>query len=289
MRRLSLRTRLVLGLLVLAAAGLVVADVATYKSQESFLFQQTDDNLQNEHQFAEQGRGPNGPGGPGLPPGVYIEGRSIADGRLLFQSQGAFPGEEAVSPPRLPKTIHLEPPSEGQPDRVRYFTANASSGDDRYRVRASIERGNPGVLLIVATLPARRRRDAAPAVPDRAVRDARGARGARPARALGRAHRPSSAPRDRADRGRDRSRRPLTPRRARRAEHRDRPPRARAERDARADRDRLPGTRGVRGQAPPLRRRRLARAAHAARRRPRLRRAVPARCSRAGRTTSSAR
>jgi two-component system OmpR family sensor kinase len=130
---------------------LVVADVATYKSQESFLFQQTDDNLQNEHQFAEQGRGPNGPGGPGLPPGVYIEGRSIADGRLLFQSQGAFPGEEAVSRPRLPKTIHLDPPSEGQPDRVRYFTANASSGDDRYRVRASIERGNPGVLLIVAS------------------------------------------------------------------------------------------------------------------------------------------
>ena len=127
MRRLSLRTRLVLGLVVLAAAGLVVADVATYKSQESFLFQQTDDNLQNEHQFAEQGRGPNGPGGPGLPPGVYIEGRSIADGRLLFQNQGAFPGEEAVSPPRLPKTIHLDPPSEGQPDRVRYFTANAST------------------------------------------------------------------------------------------------------------------------------------------------------------------
>jgi two-component system OmpR family sensor kinase len=151
LRRLSLRTRLVLGLVVLAAAGLVVADVATYKSQESFLFQQTDDNLQNEHQFAEQGRGPNGPGGPGLPPGVYIEGRSIADGRLLFQSQGAFPGEEAVSRPRLPKTIHLDPPSEGQPDRVRYFTANASSGDDRYRVRASIERGNPGVLLIVAS------------------------------------------------------------------------------------------------------------------------------------------
>ena len=152
MRRLSLRTRLVLGLVVLAAAGLVVADVATYKSQESFLFQQTDDNLQNEHQFAEQGRGPNGPGGPGLPPGVYIEGRSIADGRLLFQSQGAFPrrggGLAAAAAEDDPISTRLRRVS---PIGVRYFTANASSGDDRYRVRASIERGNPGVLLIVAS------------------------------------------------------------------------------------------------------------------------------------------
>jgi two-component system OmpR family sensor kinase len=155
-RRLSLRTRLVLGLLVLAAAGLIVADVATYTSQESFLIDQTDNTLQAEHQFAERGPGPSGGRGgrgrPGLPPDVYAEVRSLATGNVLWSDQGSFPGEEAASPPKLPAKISsLNPPTEGQPDAVRYFTAPAQSGDDRYRVRASIEKGRPDELLVVAT------------------------------------------------------------------------------------------------------------------------------------------
>ena len=152
LRRLSLRTRLVLGLLVLAAVGLVIADVATYKSQESFLFDQTDNTLQAEHQFAERGpqRGDQR-GGPRLPPNVYVEARSLASGKVLWSDQGSFPGEEAASPPRLPSTISLQAPSEDQPDAVRYFTAPAQNGGDRYRVRASIERNQPGELLVVAT------------------------------------------------------------------------------------------------------------------------------------------
>jgi two-component system OmpR family sensor kinase len=154
-RRLSLRTRLVLGLLVLAAAGLLVADVATYKSQESFLLQQTDQTLQNEHQFADQANnGPDrGGGGPGrLPPELYVEIRDLASGKVLSQ-QGpqAFPGAKAAPPPRLPSTISLTAPSPGQPDAVRYFTAPARSGGGRYRVRASIEVDRPGQLLVVAT------------------------------------------------------------------------------------------------------------------------------------------
>ena len=43
--RLSLRTRLVLGVLVLAAAGLAVADAATYTSLRSFLIQRVDNTL----------------------------------------------------------------------------------------------------------------------------------------------------------------------------------------------------------------------------------------------------
>jgi two-component system OmpR family sensor kinase len=152
-RRLSLRTRLVLGLLVLAAVGLVVADVATYKSQESFLIDQTDQTLQNAHQLAggppdEQGGG----GGRGLPLGLYIAARSVKNGKLLWQhGPGAYPGAQAGSPPRLPSTISLAAPSPGEPDAVRYFTASAESGGGRYRVRASIEPDNPGELLIVAT------------------------------------------------------------------------------------------------------------------------------------------
>src|SRR5439155_15970022 len=151
LRRLSLRTRLVLGLLVLAAAGLVAADVATYTSERSFLFDQTDNTLQAEHQFAHGGPGPGGPGGrSNLPPDVYVEARSLSTGKVLWHRQGAFPGEEAASPPRLPSQIRLAEPTEGQPDAVRYFTAPAQSSDGRYRVRASIEVENPSQLLLVA-------------------------------------------------------------------------------------------------------------------------------------------
>ena len=85
------------------------------------------------------------------------------------------------------------------------------------------------------------------------------------------------------DRRRDRGRRPLAPRRARRRAHRGRPARPRAERDARPDRERVRGAHRVRSAAAALRRRRVARAAHAAHVDPRLRRAVPARRGRPAR------
>ncbi len=52
-RRLSLRSRLVLGVLVLATIGLFAADLATYTSLRSFLIGRTDSSLQAAHQEAE--------------------------------------------------------------------------------------------------------------------------------------------------------------------------------------------------------------------------------------------
>ena len=49
MRRLSLRARLVLGVLALATVGLVAADIATYTSLRSFLFDRTDSSLESAH------------------------------------------------------------------------------------------------------------------------------------------------------------------------------------------------------------------------------------------------
>jgi two-component system OmpR family sensor kinase len=149
-RRWSLRTRLVLGLLVLAAAGLVAADVATYKSQESFLLDQTDQTLQAEHQLAEGGGERGGPRGVRLPPDTYVEVRDVATGDVLWNDQGTLPGEEAASPPRLPATFSLRSPTDEEPDAVRYFTAPSQTGGGRYRVRASIERDRPGELLVIA-------------------------------------------------------------------------------------------------------------------------------------------
>jgi two-component system OmpR family sensor kinase len=155
-RRLSLRTRLVLGLLVLAAAGLVAAGLATYKSQESFLFQQTDNTLQADHPLADQiasGQGGQPGGGPGLPPGYVVEIRNPTTGKLLVEPQiGRVPGTTPASPPKLPERLALNPPTRGQPDAVRYFTAPAAEGGGRYRVRASIEARQDQLLIFAIPL-----------------------------------------------------------------------------------------------------------------------------------------
>src|SRR5215212_7074865 len=51
--RLSLRARLVLGVIVLAAVGLAAADVATYASLQSFLVDRTDRSLTQLQRGAE--------------------------------------------------------------------------------------------------------------------------------------------------------------------------------------------------------------------------------------------
>ena len=50
MRRLSLRARLLLGVIALAGVGLVVADALTYSELQSFLFRRTDSSLNAAHQ-----------------------------------------------------------------------------------------------------------------------------------------------------------------------------------------------------------------------------------------------
>jgi two-component system, OmpR family, sensor kinase len=155
-RRLSLRTRLVVGLLVLAAVGLVVADVATYKSQESFLLDQIDQTLQTNHFLADGavndrgGDGQPGRGGPQnqLPRGYVIEALDPATLKLL---QSPIVSNGSTEPlPKLPSTITLSAPTRGEPDRLAYFTAPAVSGGGSYRVRASIEGGNSSQLLVLA-------------------------------------------------------------------------------------------------------------------------------------------
>src|SRR4051812_8681423 len=71
LRRLSLKTRLVVGVLVLATLGLAAADVATYTSLRSFLVQRVDNTLSSEHTVYERNDGGGGPGprhGPGPGP-----------------------------------------------------------------------------------------------------------------------------------------------------------------------------------------------------------------------------
>jgi two-component system OmpR family sensor kinase len=140
--RLSLRARLLLGVVLLAALGLVAADVATYGSLRSFLVNRTDSALQDEHSAFE--------GGDHTPPGVWVEERA-ADGRtvvLPLQLTPGFRGQATPPTPALPQTIRVPAqPNEG-PDRVSYFTVGSRGSDEQYRVRAAVEPDLNGAMLI---------------------------------------------------------------------------------------------------------------------------------------------
>ena len=156
--RLSLRARLLLGVVVLAAAGLVAADVATYGSLRSFLLTRVDQALEVGHPQVEQrvlpasgeeqpSGGPQNEGGPPVQGINWFAVRTLG-GRVV--RSGFLVG--GGSPPRLPATISL---SRGKVDpageRAAYLTVPARSGDRTYRIRASIDPSHPNRMLVVAT------------------------------------------------------------------------------------------------------------------------------------------
>ena len=146
--RLSLRARLVLGVIVLGAIGLAVANVATYTSLRSFLIDRTDRRCRSpaagyEHrpralEAARAGRRPP----PGVAAGDFVQVRT-ANGDVACTWQQSGFGESA-SPPRLPadRLGRLRPGAPSSP--------SPREDGDRYRVRASTEPGT-GAMLIIAT------------------------------------------------------------------------------------------------------------------------------------------
>jgi two-component system OmpR family sensor kinase len=166
--QLSLRARLILGVIALATVGLVAADFATYHELRSFLLKRTDASLQAAHISAEQALLPHdhrdgasspdetpqsGPSDleplPGTVPGEYLALRRLDGSTVRVSSTPSRPGGERRPPPSLPAQIVL-PAANRLGERVRYFTAPAGSGGGRYRVRASIESGAKNYMLIVA-------------------------------------------------------------------------------------------------------------------------------------------
>ncbi|MGZ4310353.1 MAG: histidine kinase dimerization/phospho-acceptor domain-containing protein, partial [Gaiellaceae bacterium] len=172
--RLSLRARLLLGVVALAAVGLTAADIATYSSLRTFLVHRTDSSLNDAHHAVEgvftgpangSGRGP-APGGPAggtkraptiddltaSVPGDYVQLRHL-DGSVVAGKEGFVPqfaGGASGPKPKLPKTITL-PPGPSTRDRVSFFTVPAVSGSGHFRVRASIEVFEPNRILLIAT------------------------------------------------------------------------------------------------------------------------------------------
>ena len=153
--KLSLRARLILGVIALAGVGFVAADLATYTELRSFLFSRTDNTLEAAHMTIDGALG--GPGGDhqaqgdlshlaSLVPGVYVQVRSTS-GTVLSSDQSHGPGEPDATP-SLPARITYTGIDHGR--QVAYFTVAATAGGDRFRVRASNE--GSYVLLVASSL-----------------------------------------------------------------------------------------------------------------------------------------
>jgi two-component system OmpR family sensor kinase len=153
--RLSLRARLVLGAVLLCAIGLAIANVATYASLRSFVFDRTDRSLEESHFGIERSVREHGCSSDGdrpldgVSPGDFVQVRS-AGGVVRCSLQVPQFGGSAASPPKLPAAITLSA-GEG-PERVRYFTTDARDGGHRYRVRAAAEPGSGSILVIATSL-----------------------------------------------------------------------------------------------------------------------------------------
>jgi two-component system OmpR family sensor kinase len=148
--RLSLRARLILGVIALAAIGLVSADAVTYASLRSFLVSRVDSTLETDHHLPGAPGGRGGGLGPG-PQGVAVQFRSLDGMHVLGTFPAQTPGQ-APSSPSLPATISVPATPSGGPDRVRYFTVPAASGGGRFRVRASIDSGASVMQVLAASL-----------------------------------------------------------------------------------------------------------------------------------------
>jgi len=152
---MSLRTRLVLGVIVLAAIGLVAADVATYSSLRSFLLNRVDSTLNQVHpgldaQLFEHGGGP-GPDEANVP-NDCVELRTTAGKVVIaWQCGRPFPGATAASPPKVPAVISLPARANTREgDHVRFLSVDSVKGSTEYRVRASIEGEHPDYVLLIA-------------------------------------------------------------------------------------------------------------------------------------------
>jgi two-component system, OmpR family, sensor kinase len=134
---MSLRARLLLVLAVLAALGLVAADIATYAALRSSLFQRVDNSLDTSANAVAGvlSRPRQGPGRPSpfglnglaalgvLTPGMYVEIRA-GDGSRPFIGTVARPGESTATV-KIPRGF--KPASDGGDRRA---TVSAKGGGD---------------------------------------------------------------------------------------------------------------------------------------------------------------
>lgn len=126
---LSLRGRLLIGIISLVVVGLAVSGAGTYKLLENYLTSRIDDQLLGGHNTAVFALGgPNqGGGGGGLPAGTIVE-RVRPDGRILLARRLEFEPTESNALPILPQP--LPPASELRPALI---TLPGTGGVSQFR------------------------------------------------------------------------------------------------------------------------------------------------------------
>jgi two-component system, OmpR family, sensor kinase len=153
----SLRARLTIVAVALVAAGLLVANLATYHYLSGFLLRRVDQQLMAAQDPAafrlahpEAPIGGPGPGGEDIPTGAYAafvddSGQTVVDVFLPYDAGG--------SPPSFAGKL----PVQGTPD-ASVFSARSDDGSTSYRVfakRAVYTRGQqqtPGTLVVAIPL-----------------------------------------------------------------------------------------------------------------------------------------
>jgi two-component system OmpR family sensor kinase len=150
----SLRARLLITTVVLVAAGLLVANVATYRLLSNFLLNRVDDQLVaaqgpilDSLQF--EGDIPSHPTPTFLvPPGTYAEVRNGSGDPLVWKFFGYE--SKADRRPVCPKNL---PGSTSSPTQApRFFTTTADGGDPTYRAVAAALSPGPGTLIVAIPL-----------------------------------------------------------------------------------------------------------------------------------------
>ena len=165
---MSLRARLLIGLVAVTAAGLIVAGLVTYASERSFLIARVDQELiGNVHAFEDQvdnqlhlQKGPPGspgfgddfpgnPGGPGGPGGgVFLPQGTYAIYRPPHGRQRSYHVLEQLSPPVVPASVAFSTPR-----HPHLITVNSAGGSSlQYRVIAKPSDTGAGTLIIALPL-----------------------------------------------------------------------------------------------------------------------------------------
>src|SRR5437763_12977693 len=145
---MSLRLRLLLAVGAVALVALVAADVVTYRSLRTYLYDHVDQSLESSHvglERAANGGFRDGGGGPGpeRAPGTFVEIRDAQDA-VVTEAPAVLPGGDEVAP-KLPAHIGglHQGPEAGEP--IRYLTVDAAEdGGPQFRVRVpAIQNGGP--------------------------------------------------------------------------------------------------------------------------------------------------
>src|SRR3954451_16175763 len=161
---MSLRARLIAGLLVLATAGLLVLAAITYAEQRSFLLDRVDQQTRSaipavgralaeagvaappgeqreHHGVPNESDGGGPPAGVNLPPGTYGERRDVA-GRGLGHVTLSY-GQKAPAAPNLPARL---------PTDVLLTVGSKGDSGLRYRVLDTPSPGGAGTTVVAVPL-----------------------------------------------------------------------------------------------------------------------------------------